>query len=92
MTTRFTGINKFSVSAKLKLGDDGRSTTAQHIDELFIIGLESYAKGNIEEALKYWREVLELDPTYLPAFENIEIAETTLNQQREMEEIQSVSE
>ncbi len=84
-------LDKFSIEAKLNLGDMGRLSQRNKIDNLYYTGLEEYANGNIEEAIKYWEEVLKLDPTYLPAKDNIKIAKKALELQQKMEQKEKVN-
>jgi tetratricopeptide (TPR) repeat protein len=71
-------LDKFSVQAKFNLGDSGRSTTSTEADRLYLQGVEEYANGNYEKAIELWKKVLEINPKYLPASDNIAIAEQEL--------------
>jgi tetratricopeptide (TPR) repeat protein len=82
--------DSFSIEAKLNLGDRGRAALQTRIDELYVAGLEAFAKGNLERAVEYWEQVLELDPDFQPARANLEIARTSLELRRQMEKIQTV--
>ena len=74
----------------MNLGDNGRKALREKADELYLTGLEEYAKGNIADAIKYWNMVLQIDPQYIPAKENIEIAKRTLQLQKTMEQKQQI--
>lgn len=89
MSTRFEAFNRFSIEAKLNLGDEGRRSLRARIEELYVAGLELYAKGNLEEAIRYWEGVLILDPTFTPAQENMTTALRSLELFRMMGEIQT---
>jgi hypothetical protein len=78
-------VDKFSVEATFDLGDFGRAKRLNDIEELYLLGVKEYANGEYEKALAYWREVLALDPKYLPARENIETVQKAVDLQREME-------
>ncbi len=91
LSGRLNPLDKFSIEAKLNLGDRGRLARENKIDKLYYTGLEEYAKGNIEKAIKYWKEVLQLDPTYIPAKDNIKIAQKALELQRKMEQKEKVN-
>jgi tetratricopeptide (TPR) repeat protein len=71
-------LDKFSVQAKFDLGDSGRSARAQEVDALYLQGVEEFANGNYERALALWREVLKLDPKYLPAVDDIRTVQQTM--------------
>jgi len=92
LSGRLNPLDKFSVEAKLNLGDRGRASRQAKADELYLNGVEAYAHGNNAEAIKYWEMVLQIDPEYIPARENIEIAKKALELQKQMEEKQRVGE
>jgi hypothetical protein len=64
-------LDKFSVQARFNLGDSGRAARAADNDALYLQGVEEYAKGNYEKAIALWEEVLQADPKYQPAADNI---------------------
>ena len=86
LSGRVDPLDKFSLQAKLNLGDRGRREKRQSIDELYFEGLELYAKGDLEGAISKWEQVLQEDPSYVPALSNIETARKALELQAEMEE------
>jgi hypothetical protein len=67
-------VDKFSVEARLNLGDSGRGNVARRLDELYAAGLEAFAKGKYEQAIRDWEEALRLDPEFRPAREGLETA------------------
>jgi tetratricopeptide (TPR) repeat protein len=83
-------LDKFSVEAKLKLGDGGRADRRKQVDELYASGLEAFANGELEKAVEFWEKALEIDPKFLPARENIEMVQKHLKLQEEMLEKQKV--
>jgi hypothetical protein len=83
-------LDRFSIAAKLHLGDRGRAERSKTVDDLYLNGLESYAKGNLNEAIAFWEKALELDPGFTPAKESIETAKRALALQDEMKSIQVV--
>lgn len=86
LSGRLNPLDKFSIEAKLNLGDSGRLAQQIRIEELYLSGLEAYAQGALTEAIKYWEMVLEIDPSFIPARENIETALKALELQKKMEE------
>jgi len=92
LSGRLNPLDKFSIEAKLNLGDMGRAARQAKADELYLSGIEAYAHGNNAEAIKYWEQVLQIDPEYIPARENIQIAKKALELQKQMEEKQRVGE
>jgi hypothetical protein len=78
-------VDKFSVQARFDLGDFGRSKRQSDVDELYLLGVKEYANGNYGKAIEYWKEVLVLDPQYLPALDNIDTVQKALDLQRVMD-------
>jgi outer membrane protein assembly factor BamD (BamD/ComL family) len=74
--------DKFSVQARLDLGDNGRADLRRRADELYTEGLREFSLGNLEIAIRRWSEVLAIDETYTPARQYLAIAEATLDTQR----------
>ncbi len=90
MTTQLTAVDKFSIEATLPLGDNGRKVDSRTVDEYYIAGLESYAKGDLPKAIKYWKSALEIDPRFKPAAENMIVAQTAIALQKKMEALNVV--
>ena len=76
-------VDKFSVQARLDLGDRGRAENRRLADEKYAEGLRQFSLGNLQKAIELWTEVLKLDPTYTPARKYRAIAETTWKAQEE---------
>ena len=75
-------LDKFSVQARVTLGDRGRGALAQRIEDLFLLGVEQYADENYAGAIELWQQVLEIDPRHLAAAKNILTAQEALSLQR----------
>ena len=71
LTTSFNPVNRISLSAKIRLGDKGRSETKNRIDELYQEGFSFYANGEYERAIETWKEILLIDKNFDPAKEAI---------------------
>jgi hypothetical protein len=80
----------FSLEAKFNLGDKGRAELLLKTDSLYLSGLEAWAKGDINLAVRLWRETLSLDPMFQPASESLMIAEKMLVLEKEMRDLQKV--
>ncbi len=85
-------LDKFSVEAKINLGDRGRLAQQSRVEELYLTGLESYARGELSVAIQYWEKVLEIDPGFLPARENIKTALKALELQKTMQDRMRIGE
>jgi len=86
LSGRLNPLDKFSIEAKLNLGDRGRLAQRDRLDELYLNGLEAYATGRLAEAIAFWEQALQVDPGFAPARENIETAQKALRLQQEMEQ------
>ena len=90
MTTQLTSVDKFSIEATIPLGDRGRKADSRRVDEYYIAGLESYAKGDLSKAIEYWEAALKLNPVFQPAVENMMVAKTAIALQESMEALNVV--
>jgi len=79
-------LDKFSVQAKLDLGDLGRSAREAQAEKLYLQGVEEFANGNYDKAIELWKQVLVIDPKYQPAEDNIRTVEKTLSLQNQIED------
>lgn len=90
MTTQVEAPDRFSLEAKLRLGDEGRYAMQMRVEELYLAGLEAYARGNLRTAVRYWESVVNLDPTFEPAMEILATTRESLALQEEMRELSRV--
>ena len=90
MTTQLGTADRFSVAAKLNLGDGGRSTIQREVEAYYVNGLEAYAKGNYSDAIAYWEEALKLDPTFQPAQEYITTAKRAMQLENDMQNVRKI--
>ncbi len=74
LTSSLNPINRFSVSAKLSLGDNGRSAVRQRVDELYREGIAYFAARDYDAAILSWQEALKIDKYFDPATEGIKNA------------------
>ena len=87
LATTFEPLDRISIEATLNLGDRGRLALQKRVDEFYLAGVEAYAEGDLEEAIRVWEEAIELDPSYTPAIEFLERAKA---QQENRENLESV--
>lgn len=74
LTTSLAPLNRISLSAKVLLGDKGRSITDAQVDEYYQLGLKYYADAKWEDAIMLWEEALKLDKRFDPAIQGIQSA------------------
>ncbi|OQY33872.1 MAG: hypothetical protein B6241_06570 [Spirochaetaceae bacterium 4572_59] len=92
LTTQFNKLDRFSLSLRLNLGDFGRMSRAEKAQMLYLEGLETYANGNISEAIDIWEECLSYREDFTPALEMIGTARKTLELNLKIQQSQSVEE
>jgi len=88
LTTQTTPLNRLSIEARFDMGDSGRRDKQRQVDDLYILGLEAYARGDISQAVSFWQEALDMNPYFDPAREGIETARAALRLQQRVLEIQ----
>ena len=74
LTTSLAPLNRISLSAKILLGDKGRSITDAQVDEYYQLGLKYYADAKWEDAIIVWQEALKLNKRFDPAIQGIQSA------------------
>ncbi len=79
LTSSLAPLNRISLSAKILLGDKGRSKIDAQVDEYYQIGLKYYADAKWEEAIEVWEEALKLNKRFDPAIQGIQSARYQIN-------------
>ena len=90
LMTTLSVPDRLAVEVKLDLGDLGRQEAEDRARELYLAGLEAYAKGNLEDAIIQWDKALEILPTFLPARELKDTAQKALDLRQKMETNQKI--
>lgn len=90
LVTTLAVPDRLSVEVKLNLGDLGRKEAEDRARELYLLGLEAYAKGNLEDAVVQWEKALEILPTFLPARELRDTAQRAIDLRTKMETNQKI--
>lgn len=85
-TTSFAPLNRISLSAKINLGDKGRSIVDAQVDEYYQLGLKYYADANYEDAIAVWEEALKLNKRFDPAIQGIQSAQYQIDMFRMIKE------
>ena len=88
LTTQFTPLNRMSISARFDMGDMGRAKRAREVDDLYIMGLDAYASGDLETAVRLWTRALELNSRFDPVRESLDTATAAIDLQKRMLELQ----
>jgi len=71
LLTQLQPLNRVSLAIRLDLGDRGRKYVSDKVDDLYLLGLEAYSIGNLDDARLCWEEALRLNPRYDPARESL---------------------
>lgn len=74
-TSSLAPINRIGLSAKLLLGDKGRSIIDAQVDEYYQVGLKYYADAKWEDAIEVWQKALLLNKRFDPAIQGIQSAQ-----------------
>ncbi len=90
LATQFKPVDRIVLSFSLNLGDFGRMTLRDKVQELYLTGLGAYSLGNYSQAILYWEECLELDKDFTPAREMIATTEKSIELEEKMREQQTV--
>ena len=86
LTSSLAPLNRISLSAKLLLGDKGRSITDAQVDEYYKLGLKYYADAKWEDAILVWQEALKLNKRFDPAIQGIQSARYQIEMFRKIQE------
>ena len=78
LTSSLNPLNRISISAKFIMGDGGRAEKIQKIDELYNLGVLYFSRGEYNDAIDVWEQVLELDKRFDPAILGIQSANRML--------------
>jgi tetratricopeptide (TPR) repeat protein len=84
LMTSLAPFDRISIEAKLNLGDLGRQDAQNRSRDLYLNGLDAYARGNFQEAILDWEKSLEITPNFTPALNMIETTRRALELQKEM--------
>lgn len=90
LTSSLNPVNHFSLSARIALGDHGRKLKQERCDGFYTKGLDEYAKGNYQEAVKYWEQALKEDKAFTPAKKWIETVNSSQRLYERVLDIQSL--
>jgi hypothetical protein len=64
-------LGRASLGLRFNLGDQGRAAREAAAEALYLLGLEAYARGELDEARRHWEAALEAVPRFEPAAEGL---------------------
>ena len=87
LATQIQPLNRVSLGIRLNLGDQGRKALSDKVDQLYLEGLNAYARFDYEAARDYWQEALALDPRFDPAKDALNVINNTLDVQERIKDM-----
>ncbi len=90
LTSSLNPVNRISLSAKLNLGDRGRSELQGIIDSMYTQGLNYYVSGEFTQAIAIWEETLLLSPRFDPALDGIVAANQSIQLRNTIQDVQTL--
>ena len=88
LSSQVGNLDRFSVEAKINLGDDGRMALRNKVDEYYLEGVEEFANGNLNRAITAFEKALELDPGFTPARDYLSEVERQLENRERLNSLQ----
>ncbi len=86
LTSSLAPVNRISLSAKILLGDKGRSLIDSKVDEYYQLGLKYYSEAKWEDAIAVWQEALKLNKRFDPAIQGIQSARYQIEMFKQIKE------
>ena len=71
LLTQITPLNRISLGVRFNFGDRGRQEKSDHVDALYLSGMDAYKAGDTVQARAYWEEALGINPRFDPAKEGL---------------------
>jgi tetratricopeptide (TPR) repeat protein len=90
LLTQLQPLNRVSLAVRFDLGDNGRSQKADKVEELYLLGLDAYSRGNFTDARLCWEEALRIDPQYEPAKDSLNMLNNREDLTQRIEELYSL--
>jgi len=90
LLTQLQPLNRISLAVRFDLGDNGRSQMANKVEELYLLGLEAFSRGNFTDARLCWEEALRIDPQYEPAKDSLNMLNNREGLTNRIEEMYSL--
>ncbi len=92
LTTASNALDNFSITAKLDFGDDGRAALQRQVDELYIEALIALSNGEYQRVIELCEQIIDpengIDPSFTPARETRDLAQTTLLREAQFTEFE----
>ena len=86
-TTQLNRVDRFSLKLSLDLGDGGRKTIQERVDELYLRALTALANSDYLLVIQLCERALLLDPGFSPAQETLRTARASYDLEQELERL-----
>jgi len=86
LATQMELFSRMSVGVRINLNTAKEYIVKDEVQELYIDGLDKYAKDNISGALNDWYEAYNINPYYKPVLNMIQAAEESLQLEKELKD------
>ncbi|MDR2444973.1 MAG: UPF0164 family protein [Spirochaetaceae bacterium] len=91
LLTQIQPLNRVALGIRFDLGDNGRKSKSDLVDEYYLAGLDAYSASRDAEARILFEKVLEINPNFEPAIEalksldNYEQLNNRINEMRRLQ-------
>ena len=91
LLTQIQPLNRVALCIRFDLGDNGRKSTSDLLDQYYLAGLDAYSAARDDEARILFEKALEIDPRFEPAIEalkslaNYEQLNNRINEMRRLQ-------
>jgi hypothetical protein len=72
LLTQIQPLNRVALGIRFNLGDNGRKSNSDRVDEYYLAGLDAYSDSRDAEARLLFEKALEMDPNFEPATEALQ--------------------
>ena len=90
LLTQLQPLNRISLAVRFDLGDNDRSQKTNKVEELYLLGLDAFSRGNFTDARLCWEEALRIDPQYEPAKDSLNMLNNREGLTNRIEELYSL--
>ena len=91
LVTQISSLDRFSVQARLNLGDQDRKQRRALVDSYYLSAWINYVSGDLERSLRNALAALEIDPGFTPASDLLALLEQSIDLDENMRAILSTA-
>ena len=79
-------FDRLSISLRINIDKLRGNILRDMAQKIYVQGLDLYSRGKLEEAIKLWRECLDIDPGFSPAFQMITVVNKEIERQKSLKD------